>query len=95
MGIWVWVLSIIPKKSGYLGMGIEYYTQKKWVFGYGYWVRYPYHTQYPKKTGYGCMILNLKNRLYPRSCDYETYARSILVAFPILNTIDNILVNNI
>jgi len=26
VGIWVWVLSIIPKKSGYLGMGIGYDT---------------------------------------------------------------------
>jgi hypothetical protein len=26
VGNWVWVLSIIPKKSGYLGMGIGYDT---------------------------------------------------------------------
>jgi hypothetical protein len=38
LGIWVWVLGIIPKKIGYLGMGIGYNTQKNWVFGYGYWV---------------------------------------------------------
>ena len=35
---------MIPKKSGYLGMGIGYDTQKMWVFGYK-----PY-TQYPKKN---------------------------------------------
>ncbi len=54
LGIWVWVLGIIPKKIGYLGMGIGYNTQKKWVFGYGYWVSCGYHTQYPipiKKVG--------------------------------------------
>ena len=35
-------------------MGIGYNTQKKWVFGYGYWVSCGYHTQYPiptKKVG--------------------------------------------
>jgi len=44
VGIWVWVLGKIPKKSGYLGMGIGYhvgiipntqYPQKKWVLMYG------------------------------------------------------------
>jgi hypothetical protein len=47
-------LGIIPQKIGYLGMGIGYNTQKKWVFGYGYWVSCGYHTQYPipiKKVG--------------------------------------------
>jgi hypothetical protein len=42
VGIWVWVLGIIPKKSGYLGMGIGYDTHI-----------IP-NTQ--KKTGYGCMF---------------------------------------
>jgi len=50
VGIWVWVLGIIPKKSGYLGMGIGYNTQKKWVFRFGYWVSCGYHTQYPVPT---------------------------------------------
>jgi hypothetical protein len=41
VGIWVWVLGMIPKKCGYLGMGMI-------------WVSYPIpNTQ--KKTGYGCM----------------------------------------
>ncbi len=53
------ILGKIPKKSGYLGMGIEYYTQKKWVFVYGYWVLYP------KKVGIWVWVLGTIPISYP------------------------------
>jgi hypothetical protein len=46
-------LGKIPKKIGYLGMGIGYNTQKNWVFGYGYWVKYP------KKLGIWVWVLGI------------------------------------